>query len=86
MNAPYAVTLTQVDDGSFIVQVGCKTIVFQTVDALLPALRGYFEHPEHTIETYSKKHGWPTVPGPRVASGFGGAATATEATAYGRAY
>lgn len=58
MRAPYTVTLTQVDDGTIITQVGCKTIVFTSPGTLVSALARYFTDPELTIKEFSETHGW----------------------------
>lgn len=58
MRAPYPVTLTQVDDGSVVVQVGCKILVFENAEAAGSSLIGYFNNPEDTIKAFSARYGW----------------------------
>lgn len=70
MRAPYPVTLTQADDGTFIVRVGCKTLTFPNLDMLGDELRAYFAAPGETIVRYEKAFGWPS--GPAVESAYSG--------------
>lgn len=59
MRAPYDVTISQVDDGSFIVRVGCMTLTFIDAPTLLANLKNYYADPKETIAQYEKAFGWP---------------------------
>lgn len=58
MRAYYQVTLTQVDDGTVIAKVGCKTLTFTSGPAALEAVRRYFENPDEIIKEFSARYGW----------------------------
>ena len=66
MKAPYDVNLTQLDDGSIIVRVGCKLLSYRPRDFpvgsfwdLFADLKAYFDDPEGTIKRFSAGFGWP---------------------------
>lgn len=71
MRAPYPVTLTQVDDNSIIVQVGCKTVVYNSHATLFNDIERYFIRPDETIAEFSMKFGWDlnAPPAPPIAYG-----------------
>jgi hypothetical protein len=56
--APYTVTITQADDRTLIVHVGCKTLTFPDNDTLLYELRRYLEDPSTAIHEYAARYGW----------------------------
>lgn len=56
MRAPYPVNITQLDDGTFVLQVGCKQLSFTSLP--VTELARYFEHPETVIREYSRRLGW----------------------------
>lgn len=62
MRAPYSVTITQVDDRSLLVQVGCKTLAYpiRDLEHFLADLALYITDPEHAIKAMSERHGWAT--------------------------
>lgn len=57
---PWGITLTQVDNGGLIVQVGCKHLVFEDPLMAIRELGRLYEQPNSVIEEYSRKYGWPT--------------------------
>lgn len=76
MRAPYLVTITQLDDKTFVVQVGCKSLSFTAFPAT--ELSRYFENPDAVIVEYSKRFGWnlnePAAPMAAVGVGYAGSA------------
>jgi hypothetical protein len=67
VKAPWPVTITQLDDGSLLVSVGCKTMSYWDHAAFHADLRDYFEAPEATIKGISKRYGW-SEPGEQLSS------------------
>jgi hypothetical protein len=60
VKAPYDVNLTQLDDGSILVRVGCKLLSYRPRDPeLLADLTAYFNDPQATIKRFSGAFGWP---------------------------
>lgn len=49
--APYEVTIKQVNNG-FIVNVGCQTFVFESIDKISGYMKEYFTKPSETIEKH----------------------------------
>jgi hypothetical protein len=60
VKAPYDVTLSQCDDGSIIVRVGCKVITFVNTAEMTVHLHRYFTDPEATIREFEARYGWKT--------------------------
>ncbi len=72
MNKARTVSISATDDLGCIVQVGCKTLVFSTIEKMAGELVEYFNHPKEKELECSKKYGWasademverPTTPG-----------------------
>lgn len=49
--APYEVTIRQVNNG-FIVNVGCQTFAFESIDKISGYMKEYFTKPSETIEKH----------------------------------
>jgi len=63
MKAPYTIELTQLDDRSILVRVGCKTLSYQAGDPqMLDDLVSYFADPEGAIRRFSAGFGWKLEP------------------------
>jgi len=58
VKAPYTVALTQLDDGSILAQIGCKTLSYRPSDPILADLTAYFNDPQATIKRFSEAFGW----------------------------
>lgn len=69
MRAPYDITIRQVDNGGFSVNVGCKTLVYTTLGEMANDLCLYFNSPDETIKRLSAAHGWAIETGALIGGG-----------------
>ncbi len=58
MKAPHLVRISQVDNGGFIVTVGCRDLVYMDLEQLIIDLRRYYDSPAEMVDEMAKKHGW----------------------------
>lgn len=61
MKAPYAVMLSQLDDGSIHVHVGCREFSYRSPHELVEDLVAYFSDPQATMKRFSEKFEWKGV-------------------------
>ena len=60
---PYPLVITPTDNGGYIVQVGCKMLVFADTPSMIGELQRYLLSPEAVGNEYAEKHQWgPLVP------------------------
>jgi len=85
VKAPYAVTINQLDDESFLVYVGCKTLTFVNLMDLVTHLRRFYTDPEATIREFEARFGWPTVASGAERAVIGGESPNRYAPGEGRA-
>jgi hypothetical protein len=58
MRVPWTVEISQLDNLSVIVKVGCKSLAFESVDVALSELKHFFDDHEAVIKTYAERYGW----------------------------
>lgn len=55
---PHRVVIIATDNGGYIVQVGCKTLVFADTPSMISELQRYLLSPEMVGKEYAAKHQW----------------------------